>query len=285
MPLLIGEINKLKVKRETDISYILTDDNEPYEVFMHFNQATKRLVENELVEVFLYYDNKHRLCATMEDPIITTKKFGFIECVAQKENVGCFMNIGIAKDILLSKDVLPVNIKAWPKPGDKLPCILKVKKDSLVCKIISRDDIIEKAASLKLNDTVSAYVTSFTSTGLLAVDEEFNVIYVHKSMIRKKYRIGEEIILTIININNKNEYNGSTITQKETMRLSDSEMLLNYLKEMGGVIPLGNASTPEDIAKVFTLSKSAFKRAVGALYKERLIEIEDYRIILKQEKH
>ena len=104
-------------------------------------------------------------------------------------------------------------------------------------------------------------------------------------MIRKKYRLGEEIILTIININKKGEYNGSTITQKETMRLSDSEMLLNYLKEMGGIIPLGNMSSPEDIAKIFTLSKSAFKRAVGALYKERLIEIEDYRIILKEEKH
>lgn len=285
MPLLIGEINKLRVKRETDISYILVNDTEPVEVFMHFNQSTRHLVENELVEVFLYYDNKHRLCATMEDPIITTKKYGFVKCVAVKENVGCFMNIGTAKDILLSKDILPTNTKAWPRPNDMLPCILKVKKDSLICKIISRDDITVKNASLKINDTTSAYVTSFTSTGLLAIDEEFNVIYVHKSMIRKKYRIGEEIILTIININSKGEYNGSTITQKETMRLSDSEMLLNYLKEMGGVIPLGNLSTPEDIAKIFTLSKSAFKRAVGALYKERLIEIEDYRIILKEEKH
>ena len=285
MPLLIGEINKLRVKRETDISYTLVQDNEPFEVFMHFNQATKRLQENELVDVFLYYDNKHRLCATMEDPIITTKKYGFVKCVSQKENVGCFMNIGIAKDILLSKDILPTNTKAWPRPNDTLPCILKVKKDSLVCKIISRDDITVKNASLKINDTISAYVISFTSTGLLAVDEAFNVIYVHKSMIRKKYRLGEEIILTIININKKGEYNGSTITQKETMRLSDSEMLLNYLKEMGGIIPLGNLSSPEDIAKIFTLSKSAFKRAVGALYKERLIEIEDYRIILKEEKH
>ena len=100
MPLNIGEINQLRVKRETDISYILVSDNDPYEVFMHFNQATKRLSENELVNVFLYYDNKHRLCATMEDPIITTQKYGFVECVGVKENVGCFMNIGTAKDIL-----------------------------------------------------------------------------------------------------------------------------------------------------------------------------------------
>ncbi len=285
MPLNIGEINKLRVKRETDISYILINDNDPYEVFMHFNQATRRLSENEEVNVFLYYDNKHRLCATMEDPSISTTKYGFVSCVGVREKVGCFMNIGIAKDILLSKDFLPNNPKAWPKNNDMLPCILKVKKDSLVCKIISREDVEKHNTSIKVGDTISAYVVSFTSTGLLACDEEFNFIYVHKSMIRKKYRIGEEIILTIININSKGEFNGSTITQKETMRLSDSQMLLNYLKEMGGVIPLGNLSTPEDISKVFTLSKSAFKRAVGALYKDRLIEIEDYRILLKEEKH
>ena len=61
MPLLIGEINKLRVKRETDISYILVNDIEPVEVFMHFNQSTRHLVENELVEVFLYYDNSFSL--------------------------------------------------------------------------------------------------------------------------------------------------------------------------------------------------------------------------------
>ena len=49
---------------------------------------------------------------------------------------------------------------------------------------------------------------------------------------------------------------------------------------MGGVIPLGNQSTPEEINKYFKMSKSAFKRAVGALYKERLIKIEDFKITL-----
>ena len=49
---------------------------------------------------------------------------------------------------------------------------------------------------------------------------------------------------------------------------------------MGGIIPLGNASSPEDISKFFKMSKSAFKRAVGALYKKRLISIEDYKITL-----
>lgn len=282
MPLNIGEINTLKVKRETDISYILTEDLESSynEVFMHFNQATRRLTEGEVVNVFLYYDNRHRLCATMEEPFITTKNFGFVKCVAVKENVGCFMNIGIAKDILLSKDILPNITKAWPKPGDLLPCILKEKKDSLVAKILSKEELKKESTNLKLGDTVTAYVTHFTSTGLQCTTLDYDVIYVHKSLIRKKYRIGEEIILTIININKNNEFNGSTITQKETMRLSDSEMILNYLKEMGGVLPLGNASSPEEINKIFTLSKSAFKRAVGALYKDRLITIEDNKITL-----
>lgn len=282
MPLKIGEINSFIVKRETNISYILepVDSDNYIEVFLHFNQATRHLEEKEQIDAFLYYDNRRRLCATMEVPFITTTNYGFVEVVNIKENVGCFMNINISKDILLSKDFLPANIKGWPKLGDKVPCILKEKKDSLVAKIITREDLPKKESSLKVGDCALAYVVSFTKNGMIAYTLEYDVIYIHRSMVRKKYRIGEEITVTIININDRGEFNGSMITQKETMRLSDSEMILNYLNDLGGVLNLGNASTPEEISKVFTLSKSAFKRAVGALYKERLITIEDHRITL-----
>lgn len=282
MSLRIGEVNSFIVKRETNISYILepADGDSFNEIFLHFNQATRHLEEKEKIDAFLYYDNRRRLCATMEEPFITTTTYGFVEVVNVKDNIGCFMNINISKDILLSKDFLPVNLKGWPKIGDKVPCILKEKKDSLVARIVLREDLEKHESSLKVGDCALAYVTSFTKNGMIAYTLDYDIIYIHKSMVRKKYRIGEEITVTIININDRGEFNGSMITQKETMRLSDSEMILNYLNDLGGVLNLGNASTPEEISKVFTLSKSAFKRAVGALYKERLITIEDHKITL-----
>lgn len=111
----IGEIGKFIVKRETDISYTLSPDDIDLTnyVFLHFNQATRKLNIGEKIEAFLYYDQKKRLCATMEKPLITTKQSGFVEVVNICDG-GVFVNIGIAKDILLSNDYLPNNKLAWP---------------------------------------------------------------------------------------------------------------------------------------------------------------------------
>ncbi len=286
MLLEIGEVGRFIVKRETDISYTLSPESYDLTnyVFLHFNQATRKLEIGEVIEAFLYYDQKKRLCATMEKPIITTKKFDFVE-VVDTCNAGVFVNIGIAKDILLSTDFLPQNPLAWPKVGEKVPCILKVKKDQLVARIINKEDIKDlqkkkEVNTLKENDEVMATVSRLTSDGIGLYTEDFQYIYVHKSLTRRKYHLGENVSVKIININKNNEANGSFIKQKELSRLDDSKIILNYLENLGGVLHLGNSSTPEEIKKHFAMSKSAFKRAVGALYKEKLITIEDYKITL-----
>ena len=275
----IGKISQFIVKRETDISYTLSplDPDLTNYVFLHFNQATRRLNPGELINCFLYYDQKKRLCATMEKPIITTEVFGFVK-VVNTNKAGVFVDIGISKDILLSSDFLPKQEKLWPIVGDSLPCILKVKNNSLVAKPISKNQ--HETKKLSLNETYSATVINISDEGIVTCTKSLNTIFIHKSLIRKSFRIGEVINVKITNINGKGEYNGTTIERKEVTRLSDSEIILNYLKTMGGVIPLGNASTPEQISKYFKMSKSAFKRAVGALYKNRMIKIDDYKITL-----
>ncbi len=280
----IGNIGKFIVKRETDISYTLSPQNTELStyIFLHFNQAIRKLTIGEIIDAFLYYDQKKRLCATMEKPLITTEKASFVEVVNTCEG-GVFVNIGIAKDILLSKDYLPTNKQLWPKLHEKVPCILKVKKDQLVARIINKEDIKKfKIAPLKVGIMAKAIVCKLLDDGMGLYTDSFQYIYIHSSMMRKKYHIGEEVEVRIIHINKNNEANGSFIKPKEESRLDDSITILNYLKSMGGILSLGNASTPEDIKKYFTMSKSAFKRAVGALYKEKLITIEDYTIKLIQ---
>ena len=282
MPINIGEINKFIVKRETDISYTLSPDDEELTtyVFLHFNQATRKLEPGEKIDAFLYYDGKKRLCATMEEPFITTCNYGFVEAVEMIEHAGVFMNIGISKDILLSKDFLPANIRFWPKQGDIIPCILVEKSKQIIARIITPSDLVIKAPKLEIGQTVSGRVVKVSNEGISICTPLYQFVFLHKSKIRKEYRLGEEVTCKIININERGNYHASTIQQKEYSRLSDSEIILNYLKNMGGVVPLGNSSTPEEINKYFKMSKSAFKRAVGALYKDRLIKIEDFKITL-----
>lgn len=280
----IGNVGKFIVKRETDISYTLApiDENLTNYIFLHFNQATRKLEMGEIISAFLYYDQKKRLCATMEKPLITTNFYSFVK-VVDTCDAGVFVNIGIAKDILLSTDFLPQNKLAWPKVDDEIPCILKVKRDQLVARIVNKEDLKNKKTTpLEVGSTVSATVCRLTSEGIGLYTKSFQYIFVHKAMTRKKYRLGEIVDVNIININDKLEANGSFIKQKELARLDDSDVILNYLKSFGGILPLGNSSTPDDIKKYFSMSKSAFKRAVGALYKKRLITIEDFKITLNK---
>lgn len=276
----IGAVNEFIVKRETDISYTLSpkDPELTTYVFLHFNQATRKLTPGEEIKAFLYYDQKKRLCATMEEPLITIDQYGFVEVVGIND-AGVFVNIGITKDILLSADYLPNYRKAWPMVGDKLPCILKSKTDQLTARIINQEDKIKEIIKLSKGESSSGTVSKINSEGLGIYTDDYNYVFIHKSLIRKKYRLGERIEFTINHINEKGYYYGTTIAQKEVARLDDSQIILDYLDKMGGVLPLGNASTPEEISKYFQMSKSAFKRAVGNLYKKRLIIIEDHRII------
>ena len=274
----IGEINKLEVLKETDIAYTLTNGKD--EVFLHFNQTPRLLKVGERVDAFLYYDQKKRLCATLETPLITTEKYGFVEVVAISSG-GVFVNIGINKDILLSKDYLTTSTNWWPKVGEKLPCILKVKTNQLTARIINKNDNIDQPHLFNVGDSASGVVSKLVPGGIGIYTNSFDYVFIHRSLLRKNFRLGEVVDFKIINVNQYNEYNASTIQNKEYSRLTDSDDILNHLKANGGVMRLGNASSPEEISAVLHMSKSAFKRAMGNLYKQQLIEIEDYKTILK----
>ena len=274
----IGEINKLEVLKETDIAYTLTNGKD--EVFLHFNQTPRLLKVGERVDAFLYYDQKKRLCATLETPLITTEKYGFVEVVAISSG-GVFVNIGINKDILLSKDYLTTSTNWWPKVGEKLPCILKVKTNQLTARIINKNDNIDQPHLFNVGDSASGVVSKLVPGGIGIYTNSFDYVFIHRSLLRKNFRLGEVVDFKIINVNQYNEYNASTIQNKEYSRLTDSDDILNHLKANGGVMRLGNASSPEEISQVLHMSKSAFKRAMGNLYKQQLIEIEDYKTILK----
>ncbi|HPX19973.1 MAG TPA: S1-like domain-containing RNA-binding protein [Bacilli bacterium] len=279
MAIKIGEINELTVKRETDISYTLTDGYEDF--FLHFNQTPNPLQIGEKVKAFLYYDQKKRLCATLEQPFITATKYGLVKVVNIHGDAGVFVDIGISKDILLSKDFLPASKKLWPIVGDEIYCILKLKSDQLVARLLNKNDVDEIKSPLAIGSEVEGIVSHISDIGIGLFASSLAYIFVHKSLMRKTYRIGEKLTVKIININKHNDYNGSLIEQKELARIGDSKIILHALQVRGGVVPVGDASTPEEIFQAFKMSKGAFKRAVGLLYKEGLIIIEDQRIILK----
>ncbi len=269
-----GLIYTFVVERKTDIGYILKLNDK--EVFLHNNDSlNKELNSGEEVEAFLFYDFKNRLAATLKKPIITLGEEAFLEVVGSSPHLGVFLNNGIGKDVLLSRDDLPLNKSMWPKEGDKIYVTLK-EKGRIVAKRITKDSVVFQI-SLSEKDEVDAYIMSFHNEGVSAITLDKQVIFIHKTQTRDKLRLGELVRVRVMKVY-QDTINGTLIKQKEDMIESDALIILNYMKEVKEM-EFGNNSTPEAIFQQFNLSKKAFKRALGNLYKQRLIDFKDDKTI------
>lgn len=277
----LGKIHKFKVIRETQIGYMLTLDGED-EYFLHKNESNfHHLHPNDEVLGFLYSDKKSRIAVTLIMPNLTCDKCGFAEVIEVNYSLGVFVDIGISKDILLSKDDLPIDYKEWPEKGDVLLVILRVKGDRLVAKMLNKYEILHQNLhfNLPINEKVEGYVYRITEDGVNIVTKTFDIIFVHKTQTRKRYRLGEKVNVRILK-KNIDDYTGSLYDSKEEVIAEDSKKILTYLEANNGVMSITDKSDPTVIYKVFKMSKRAFKDAIGYLYKEKQIEIFEDKIVL-----
>lgn len=284
MAMMMGETNILEVVRETDFSYILTDGE--IEVFLHKKQATVPLNPGEKIEVFLYFDNQKRITATMTIPNISTTNPVFCDVIDINKHLGVFLDVGLIKDLLLSRDDLPYKKSQWPKVGDRLFVKMRASKHQLTAKIISRYEYrkyLNPNTELIEGEHYNAYTLYFVDDGTIFTTEEGHIIFVYYKHIRKELRLGEKVNIKITNAKANHEYNGTMIEQKELMMSQDAETIKAYLEAHDGMMTITDKSSSEDIFTAFKMSKNAFKRAIGSLYKEKIIVLHSEHIELKRD--
>lgn len=271
----LGGYYELTVIRLSDLGYMLKDNDS--EVLLHFNQSLSEHKINDKVKVFIYADKAKRLTATEYSPFIDLEKEGFVDVVDVLENTGVLVNINTPKDVLLTKDYLPYDNNLWPKKDDKILAKLKIKSNSFLAKPLSRYDIRElnKNVNYAENEKIKAYVIRIGESGLSLVSSDLMYIFVPHHQYRGVVRMGEEVLVTITKKTKDNEYYGKLNANKEDLIDNDKELILNYIKDHHGKMKITEKSDPKIIDREFGLSKKAFKRAYGGLYKDRLIDFND----------
>ncbi len=277
MALIVGKLNTLKVVRKTDIAYLLrSEQNE--EVFLHINESNHRnLAPNDKVETFLYFDTKGRLTATLTKPFIELDRPGTLKVVSVNPGLGVFMDLGISKDVLLSKDFLPASQEEWPEVGDQLMVEL-ILKSKLIAKPLVYNDLRVVVGNLNIGDEVSGHIQDLGKIGLFILTEEGNLVLVKKSNLRGNYRLGQKVTVKITYQTEKG-YEGSLSGTKEVVRLDDASLIMKVLDEHKGVMPYTADTDSETIDAAFGLSRKAFKRALGLLYKLRKVKFEEGKTI------
>ena len=269
-----GKTYNFIVDRETEISYILKYKDE--ELFLHKKEAFN-ITTGMHINAFVYVDSYKRNAATMMKPLISLGTDSWLEVKSVVRELGVFLDMGINKHLILSKEYLPEDFYLWPKINDFLYVTLKSNKRLYAD--FSRNYSLENK-SFTANE-VKGRVIKHLKEGIRILTKDLIPIFIYKDHFSNLPRIGEEVEVKIINSTEKGLY-GSLELFKEKKRILDSEKILNELKKYGK-INLDSNSTPECIEEKFSMSKKAFKRALGYLYKKRIIKFEDGLTIYKEE--
>src|SRR5699024_4746145 len=242
----------------------------------------------DIVKVFLYNDRNHNIVGTTNIPSIQIDTYDWAEVVEVIPQLGVFVHIGIEKDILVSIDDLPVFKEVWPKVGDKLYVTLGKDQENRLLAIPAQEGIFmnirEIATEDLLHTTVTGHVYHTSREGTAIFSMENYRGFIHHTEREQEPRLGELVTGRVIDVKDDGTINVSLLPLKHERITDDADVILTALENNGGILPYSDKSKPADIRKMFGFSKSAFKRALGRLMKERKVEQRDgktYLIIKK----
>ena len=269
----LGEIQKLKVKRSTSFGVYLTDlegKNRNEEILLPKKEVPKDLKVGDTVEVFIYRDSEDRLIATTRRPKVTLGEIGLLK-VKDITKIGAFLDWGLEKDLFLPFKEQTMKLEK----GKKYLVGLYIDKSDRLCATMKIRDFLRTDSPYKENDWVKGTIYSINEDmgAFVAVDNKYHGMIPKKELIGV-YVPGEEVELRVTKVKEDGRLDLSLRDKSYLQIDKDAEKILEKAKERGGFLPLNDNSPPQEIKKQLNMSKSAFKKAVGRLLKEKKISFE-----------
>lgn len=269
--ILLGEIQNLKVKRNTSVGVYLHDDNDKRDdedVLLPQKEVPKGTKQGDIIEVFIYRDSQDRIIATTKKPKII---LGEVELLKVKDitKIGAFLDWGLEKDLFL-----PFREQTMkPVKGEKYLVGLYIDKSDRLCATMKVKDFLRTDSPYKENDWVKGIIYSINPDmgAFVAVDKKYQGMIPKKELIGV-YMPGEEVELRVTKVKEDGKLDLSLRDKSYLQIDKDVNTILNKMKENGGILLLNDHSSPKEIKKELKMSKSAFKKAVGRLLKERKIK-------------
>ena len=258
----LGKKQMLTVVKVVDFGVYLGDDRE--KVLLPKKQVPAGIEPGDPIEVFLYKDSSDRLIATVNEPKLTLGESAILK-VAQVGKFGAFLDWGLEKDLFL-----PFKEQTYKvKPGDECLVGLYIDKSQRLCATMKVYEYLTSDSPYQKDDQVEGIVY-----------EKYSAL-VPKREAPKSLRPGMKIHARVTEVKPDGKLNLSVREKAFIQMDKDALLVLARLEEKGGVLPFNDKADAEVIRAEFDLSKNAFKRAVGHLYKERKIEICKDSIVLK----
>jgi len=273
-----GEVVTLTVLEQQASKWILTNGVE--ELPLNASEVTEPLTVGDRLEVFLFVDRRGDLAATTAIPAFTQGEYGWARVLKVVEREGAFVDIGTSREVLVRAEDLPALKEVWPEPGDHLFMTLRPDRNGdLFGRLATEEkisELYEGAFEDMHNKNILArpYRLLPIGTFLLGVEVPYR-IFVHESERNNEPRLGQDVVVRIIDVKDDGSMNGSLLPRKHERLSNDAQQILNYIQDVGGKMPFGDKSSPEEIQEMFNMSKGAFKRALGTLMKAGKVKQQD----------
>lgn len=268
-------------------SGLIIDENQT-DYFVQKNGITFKLAKTEgtfalgeAVEGFAYQNQQQQLCFTTTIPKSRKGHYAFGEVTGSRRDLGVFVDIGLPnKDVVVSLDELPTMRELWPKKGDRLMISLKVDQKDRIWGSLAEEKIFQalsKRGNEELkNKDVEGTIYRLKLVGSYFLTDDYYIGFIHPSERYQEPRLGERVQGRVIGVRPDGVLNVSLKPRAHEAIGDDAQMIVAYLERTATKeMTYTDKSSPEEIQQMFGISKGQFKRALGNLMKQRVIEQKD----------
>ncbi|WMM26019.1 S1-like domain-containing RNA-binding protein [Tissierella sp. MB52-C2] len=268
----VGKVQKLIIKRFTSVgAYLNTNEAREDDVLLPKSQIPEGTDVGDEIEVMVYNDSRDRIIATTKRAKAQVGEMAHLMVISQTK-IGSFLDWGLEKDLFLP---FSETVGSVEKGKEYLVGIYLDKSDRL-CATMKIRDMLSTESPYKENDRAKGTIYSINRDigAFVAVEDKYDGLIPKKELLGV-YEVGEIVEVRVTKVKEDGKLDLSLRDRAHIQMDKDSEHILLKLEERDGFLPLNDNTDPERIKKELNMSKSGFKRAIGKLYKEGLITIED----------
>ncbi|MCB0515931.1 MAG: S1-like domain-containing RNA-binding protein [Chitinophagales bacterium] len=266
----LGKINTLTVKRLTSVGAFVGDESQ--DILLPKKYLSPNIAVDSQMDVFVYKDSENRWIATTLKPYIFRNEFACLR-VKDINKTGAFLDWGIEKDLLIPyrEQNVKMQVGKW--------YIVYLYEDSQTERLVATTKISKylqnENIALAQNEAVNILIAKETDLGYNVIINNQHWGLLYKNEIFKRVFFGDKLKAYVKNIRPDQKIDVSLDPQGMESIEPNAQQILEALKKNKGFLPLHDQSSPEEIKQKLQMSKKAFKKAIGSLYKQQIIDISD----------
>jgi predicted RNA-binding protein (virulence factor B family) len=267
----VGTYQDLKMTGDNDLGIILSDE-EGNEVFLYGKEAPEKIKIGDELRVFVYRDTEDRLISTLRKPAITLHHFAFLP-VLMVNKFGAFLDWGLEKNLFV-----PFQEQAIEMVEGRSYIVYMYEDDKTgrlvgsgrVKRFLNNDEL-----TLRTGDEVEIMIWEPSLMGINVIVNHVHQGLIYDNELFAEVNIGDIRKAYIKRVREGNKLDISLQKQGFENIEPNAQFILDLLKKKkDGFLGLNDASSPAEISRQLEMSKKTFKKAIGTLYRKKMIILE-----------